>query len=221
MDCNPLFWQFSCFIFPPQEWNEMYLLVKLIFAGFPSQAVEDFMELSCPFQNLFFIILFPKLHCPEIALYINVNHAYVLRVSQGTKLPLQTQCRRTTVSLHLLSTNLAGCGRRRWHSCSFLDSRAFQLRWQPINLSARNSRSKEYFRVSGISTILETVPNSDWGETCVFHSPFPSSVTSAGPQGDPTWGPASVPPEDKNISLVIPGGQDAFPNSERLGRYKL
>lgn len=48
----------------------MYLLVKFIFAGFPSHTVEDFMELSCPFQSLFKIILFPKLHCPEAALYI-------------------------------------------------------------------------------------------------------------------------------------------------------
>lgn len=183
MDCNPLFWQFSCFIFPPQEWNEMYLLVKLIFAGFPSQAVEDFMELSCPFQNLFFIILFPKLHCPEIALYINVNHAYVLRVSQGTKLPLQTQCRRTTVSLHLLSTNLAGCGRRRWHSCSFLDSRAFQLRWQPINLSARNSRSKEYFRVSGISTILRLSQTQTGARLVCFIAPSPALSLLQDPRG--------------------------------------
>lgn len=131
----------------------------------------------------FFIILFPKLHCPEIALYINVNHAYVLRVSQGTKLPLQTQCRRTTVSLHLLSTNLAGCGRRRWHSCSFLDSHAFQLRWQPINLSACNSRSKEYFRVSGISTILRLSQTQTGVRLVCFIAPSPALSLLQDPRG--------------------------------------
>lgn len=139
MDCNLLFWQFSCLFFHCKSWNEMYLLMKLFFAGFPSQAVEDFMELSCPFQNLFQIILSPKLHCPEIALYLNINHANVLCVFQGKKHSLQTQCRRTTVNRHLL-TNLAGSGWCRWHSCCFLHSSASQLRWQPIYLHI-NSRS--------------------------------------------------------------------------------
>lgn len=124
--------------------------------------------------------------------------------------------RRTTMSLHLLTTNLVGSGWCRWHSWSFLDSCASQLRWQPINLHI-NSRSKEYFWVAGIRTILRMSQIQTGCETYVFHSPFPSSVTSAGPQGDPTWGPASVPHEDKSISLVIPGGQDAFSNSGRLG----
>lgn len=65
------------------------------------------------FKTFFFNHPFSQqFHCPEIAPYINTNHACVLHVSQGTKLALQTQFR-TTASLHLLATRLAGCT---WYS---------------------------------------------------------------------------------------------------------
>lgn len=49
----------------------------------------------------------------------------------------------------------------------------------------------------------------------------PSLTLSGGPQGGPTWGSAFVPQEDKNISLAIPGRQDAFADSERFGHYEI
>lgn len=87
---------------------------RFFFAGSPSQMVENFMKLSCLLQNLFFFNhpFSQQFHCPEIAPYINTNHVCVLHVSQGTKLAVQTQFR-TTASLHLLATRLAGCT---WYS---------------------------------------------------------------------------------------------------------
>lgn len=50
----------SLVLFPcHKSWNELCLLAELISVGFPLKAAEDFMEISCLFQNLFIILIFP------------------------------------------------------------------------------------------------------------------------------------------------------------------
>lgn len=202
MNCNPLFWQFSCFISPPQELEWIVFVGEGYFCWLSVSGSGGFygaiLSVSKPFFNHPFS---QQLHCPEIAPCINTNHVYVLHASQRTKLPLQTRFRRTTVSLDLQATRLAGHSWYSWHPCSFLVVLCISAT-MTSNFSAHKLQEPGVLLSIRDLDRTQTVPNPDRSETGVFPSPFPSSVTSAGPQGHLTWGPTGrqAPQGDKSIS---------------------
>lgn len=87
-ELQPLFWKFSCFISPPQELKWIVFHGEAYFCWLSISGGGGFygaiLSISKPFLNHPFS---QQLYCPEIALCINTNHAYVVHGSQSRKLP--------------------------------------------------------------------------------------------------------------------------------------